>query len=229
MRLRCERTPLLTQDLIRNLQAAAALVIDAAELEKRPFVSRVPVGKRVVNSVSIETMQGYRYFEILHADALSVLSDVLIISTHANPSTAPSGQLVQALRKIGIKIDPEQVFQVISKERMWSCFHVGGSDAPVRAVLTARMKGSSDLEDPQRYFDLAIQGIFSSIAGLEYLGHRFRVINLPLIYGQRIVDYQAAVESLLRNALIWLKNPTSPRRSISLSIAPGISSSWTQP
>lgn len=205
LRLRCERKPALSIELFRELQVGALNVVEAAAVGSNQFESRVPLGVHTVNSVSIETVEGYRYFHILHADVFRVPADLTIISTHANPEMPPSGLLVQALRKKGITVDPELIFQVTDRNTLWTCFQEVKADDCVRAVLTARMRSSRHIEEPAVYFENAVKAIFSSIASLEYLGHRFRTINLPLIYGQRIVDYEAAIESLLRNALTWLK------------------------
>jgi hypothetical protein len=204
-RLKCERKAALTEDMIAALQAAASQVVRASGLGNREFISRVPIGTRTINSVSIDSPRGYRYFHILHADVFSVPADLTIISTHADPTTPPQGQLVNALQKRGISIDPTRILLVVDRDTMWTCFQAVGDHDTVRAVLTARMKTSRRLADPQAYFDTAIRGIFSSVASLEYLGNRFRTINLPVIYGQRIVDYQAAIESLLRHSLVWLR------------------------
>ena len=205
-RLRCERRDSITEDLFESLQVAASHVLEFAGVGEGKFESRVPLGVETVNSVSIETVEGYRSFDILHADVLEVPADLVIISTHANPEEPPSGQLVHALKKKGVEIDPNLIFQVVDKDTMWVCFQeIVCSETCVGSVLTARMKTSRELDNPQAYFDDAVKGIFSSIAALEYLGHRFRVINLPVIYGQRIVDYEAAIGSLLKNALRWLK------------------------
>lgn len=205
LRLRCEKKGALADDLLCELHGKASEIVELAGVKDCPCVNRVPLEVRTVNSVSIETLQGYRSFDILHADVTQIPGDLLVISTHANPDELPSGQLVNALRKEDITVDPDRLFQIVDKERVWTCFQQVDGHPLIRNVLTARMKKSRDLEDPTAFFDTAVQGIFSSVAALEYLGHRFRVINLPVIYGQRIVDYHASIESLVRHALVWLK------------------------
>jgi len=205
LRLRFAHCNVVTNDQIDHLLAQALEVIEVSGLGNLSFFTSMPLGVTTVNSVSIETSDGYRYFNILHADVLSVPGDLTVISTHANTEASPSGQIVNALKKKGIKIDPENIFQVIEKNSMWTCFQEFSGDVPIKAILTARMKASKHLAEPEVFFDKAVKGIFASIAALEYLGHRFQVINIPLIYGSRIRDYQAAIESLLSNALVWLK------------------------
>lgn len=148
-RLRCERKNSITEELFTSLQVSASQVLKFAEVGEDEFVSRVPLGVETVNTVSIETIDGYRYFHILHADVFSVPADLTIISTHANPKEKPSGQLIHALQKKGVFIDPERILLVIDKDSMWTCFQTVTENSTTRAVLTARMKSSRHLEDPQ--------------------------------------------------------------------------------
>jgi hypothetical protein len=47
--------------------------------------------------------------------------------------------------------------------------------------------------------------MYASIAALEQMEYSFPVVSMPVLYGQRILDYPAAVESLIRHAVAWLK------------------------
>ena len=190
---------------VSRLAMRARALVEACGAGGTEYVQRIPLEPRVVNSVSVETVAGYRSFDIVHADALSVAADLHVISTHGNPSAAPSGQLYEALGKEGITVDVGRVFEIIEAERIWTCFQEVVGHPTVSHVLTARMVASRGLADPGTFFDSAMRGVFSSVSALEYLGYRFETIALPLIYGQRIVDFQAAVRSLLRHGLHWLK------------------------
>ena len=205
LRLKILKSPRFTDEMIAGLKSAAAKVVSTAGAEERTFSCRVPLGSKIVNSVSIETIGGFRYFHILHADVFSVPADLTVISTHANATEPPSGQLVSALKKRGIEIDPEKVFQIIENGSTWTCFQPVQGYENVHAILTARIKASRGRDDPTEFFDRAVKGIFTSLAALEYLGHRFQTVNMPVIYGQRIVDYQGAIRSLVQNSLTWLK------------------------
>jgi hypothetical protein len=203
--LRCEKTRSLDVSKVAGLSKLAEDVLSLCTLSGLTFCSRVPLEVRTISSVAIETKGGYRSFDVLHADAIKVPGDVLVISTHANPLERPTGQLVKVLQKEGILVDADRIHQVVTKGEIWTCFQeVEGHDT-IHSVLTVRMKNSKRVDNPQAFFDLAVRGVFASIAALEHLGHRFEVVNLPVIHGQRIVDYPAAVDSLLKQAIIWLK------------------------
>ena len=120
LRLKILKSPRFTDEMIAGLKSAAAKVVSTAGAEERTFSCRVPLGSKIVNSVSIETIGGFRYFHILHADVFSVPADLTVISTHANATEPPSGQLVSALKKRGIEIDPEKVFQIIENGSTWT-------------------------------------------------------------------------------------------------------------
>lgn len=205
LRLACRKRKTLSVSHINELQKSAMDIVEHIHFSDVHFTSRIPIRNTMVNSVSVETLEGYRYFQILHADVFRVPSDLTIVSTHANPDEVPSGILVEQLQKKGIQINPDNVFQIINKDRTWTCFQEVQDKDNISAVLTIRMKKSDHLDNPALFFSDAVRGMFASIAALEYLGHRFQTINLPVIYGGRIVDYTSSIEALLTNALQWLK------------------------
>ncbi|MFZ2955888.1 MAG: hypothetical protein WA705_03195 [Candidatus Ozemobacteraceae bacterium] len=190
---------------LRVLISLTGAFFDQAGLEESPYKPLIPFKTNVVNSLAVETVNGFRTFQIIHGNIVRIPADLLIVSTHGNPKEAPSGQQVEALQRMGIAVDPEAIFQYIERERIWTCFQGALPTGPIRNLLTIRMVKSREMENPAAFFETAVKGLFGSIAALEFTGNAFSEISMPLIYGQRIVDFNAALRTLIRNAVNWLK------------------------
>lgn len=188
-------------DLLDLAQSIASSLGD----EDRVARVRTTSEARLINSVSIDTVHGYRSFNLMHGDVTVLRSDLLVISTHANPDAPPAGQLIRTLQsRWGLSIDPTLTLLRFG-ERTWTLFQSGIANAPFRNVLTLRIPKSSESENPVAFFDAAIRGTYASIAALEHLGMSFPTVSMPVLYGQRIVDYSAGIGTLLREAVTWLK------------------------
>lgn len=168
-----------------------------------------PVKPEIKNAVSVETVQGYKSFNLIHGDITLVPTDLLVISTHGHPAFPPTGQVIDSLRKrYGTTIDATRRWLDFA-EGCWTCFQQQPEPATFSAILTVCLRQ----QDQLLFFDQAMRGVFASIAALEYMEHNYPVISLPVLYGQRLMtehdrgaeQYPLLAESLIRNALRWLK------------------------
>jgi len=196
-----------TQDDILELLADARAIMRHLDCAEQPAKLRVAAQTRTVNAVSVETLRGYKTFHLMQGDVTVVPADLLVISTHGNPTLVPDGMLVRTLRQnYRIEVDPSREWLRFDK-RVWTCFQEikRPKHVPFSHLLTLRIPQSPKDLPPAEFFDRAVRGVYASISALEGMGYSFPVIAMPVLSGQRIVDYRAAVESLIRHAVAWLK------------------------
>lgn len=176
------------------------------------YSQRVSELTKIVNSVSIETVEGYKCFNLLHGDVLDCGSDLLVLSTHANPEKPLSGAVLKGIKqKLGIEVDPEKIFQIVRPGSIWICFQALSENDKFKNILTVRMKKCNEDAEFEAFYGDAIKGVFSAISSLEFQGFSFKTISLPVLYGSRIKDYSAAVSILLNNSITWLKKSENTR------------------
>ena len=156
-----------------------------------------------VNAVSIETPHGLRTFELFAGDIFSHAADLLVISTsHRRDRPA---QLVTLLKELyDFEADLSEPF-VRFGEGVSACSQPANSNTPFEHLLTMCVAPPRMQEHPAEFYDRAIRSTFATIAALEFLGHEFRTISLPVLVRKGIADYSPAVRSLLRHALAWLR------------------------
>lgn len=158
-----------------------------------------------INTVAVETPHGVRTFELYHGDLFALPADLVVISTHHNLAEPPTGQVVRALQKRFHVVVKGLPVWIDHGDGVSACSQVVNAQVPFQHLLTMRIAKPSNQTDPQAFYDRAIQATFASIATLEFMGRSSRTIALPVLAGQRIVDYGAAVGSLLRYAFQWLR------------------------
>lgn len=158
-----------------------------------------------INSVSVETPQGLRTFELFAGDVFSQEADLLVISTHHEEDEPPSGPLVETIENTyGLPVDVSQPFMTFGGG-VTACVQPGNDKTPFRQLLTMRIAAPRSQENPSEFYDRAIQSTFAAIAALEFLGNEFSGISLPVLVRKGIADYESAVRALLRHALQWLR------------------------
>ena len=164
-----------------------------------------------VNSVSVETAQSYKAFDLVHGDITRISTDLIVLSAYGSAKSAPEGQVVQALRQQGVVVATEPRWLNFS-ERCWTCFQKGG-DTGASALLTVFIPQLAFHEDPLPIFEQAVRGVFASLAALEYTGLSFRRVSLPVLYGQRILKehsrgderYPRLADILIQESVRWLR------------------------
>ncbi len=159
---------------------------------------------RQVNAVSVETPTGLRTFELFEGDLFSHPTDLLVIST--DPQRDQRSQLILMLKeRYGFTVEANCNFMDMGGD-IAACTQPGGiGDAPFQQLLTMCIAPPRLQKDPAAFYDRAIRSTFAAIAALEFLGHEFRSVSLPVLVRQGIQDYAPAVRSLLKHALAWLR------------------------
>lgn len=165
-----------------------------------------------INSVSVETAQGYKTFNLMHGDITQVPTDLLVLSAYGDAVSSPEGQVVRALCRRDVFIAPEPHWLNFS-ERCWTSFQRQEGGGPLSALLTVFIRQLAWTGDPLPMFEEAVLGVFASLAALEYRGEAYKRVSLPVLYGQRILMehsrgkelYPRLIEILIRQGLLWLK------------------------
>ncbi|REJ74415.1 MAG: DUF4145 domain-containing protein [Planctomycetota bacterium] len=156
-----------------------------------------------VNAVSIETPHGLRTFELFAGDIFSQPADLLVISTSFRREKP--AQLVLLLKELyGFEVDLCETF-INFGEGVSACFQPAITQTPFDHLLTMCVAPPRTQDHPAEFYDRAIRSTFAAVAALEFLGHEFKTISLPVLVRKGIEDYGPAVRSLLRHALAWLR------------------------
>ncbi len=168
--------------------------------------------QQAINSVLIESSSGLRTFELVQGDILADPADLLVLSTHHNPKIQPTGLIISSIKNsFGFDIDVSNKWLNFSGGIL-SCIQIPPKNFPFSCILIMRIADSQKQDDPVHYYDTAVQGTFSSICALEFTGKAFSTISLPVLSGQRVIDYQQAVASLLRHGVEWLRRSIYTKR-----------------
>ena len=166
-----------------------------------------------INSVSVETPQGYKTFSLVHGDITQLPADLLVLSAYGNASYAPEGQIVEALRQqYEIVVTAEPRWLNFSGQ-CWTSFQEQIKSAPFSSILTVFMPQLAWNDNPRSLFEEAVFGVFASLAALEYKGRSFPCVSLPVLYGHRVLTehalgdeyYSQIIEILIRQGLHWLR------------------------
>ena len=212
LRLTCEKSPLISNDLLNKLITSAKDIISNTRMGAEVFYPSIPFQNKVINEVSIETNDGYKSFELVHGNIITIDSDLLVVSTNAQKDKPLTGPLIGLLKKEDIVINSQKVLYVASHEKIWTCFQTSSTRKNLNAILTLRMNQSENIEKEKSFFDDSIKCIFSSLSALEYQGYKFSEISLPVI--GNTTDYNSTIESLVRNSILWLKKSSFTKKII---------------
>jgi hypothetical protein len=179
-----------------------------------------------INSLTVETPEGYKDFALLCGDATYVQADLLVFSSHAGVGEI-QGRVYNALRARfgGISLETQRLVLSLAQG---SCFeldatHPGKPDfvvpagtyllaategMPFRDLLIVRIPSPSYFPTPDaalRAYNRCVECVFSSIAALEFAGHHYRTIAMPVLAGGRSYPKKQTMGVILTNALKWLK------------------------
>lgn len=162
-------------------------------------------GAQTINSVSVDTPNGFRSFQLVQGDITTVPTDLLICSSHPDADRPPDGNIIRRLRdRHGW--DLHDACRLLSLDHgCWTCFLAAPAGLPCGNVLVLRMPDPTHDSDGNALFDNSIQGTFAAVAALELMDRRFPVISLPLLYNRQLEDRVAGAETLIRRATAWLK------------------------
>lgn len=158
-----------------------------------------------INSLLVESPKGIKSIDLLHGSVLDAKSDLLVLSTHFRMDLPVSGQVVGAFQeKFQVEINASREWLKIAPGII-SCIQDLPNGLPYRKLLIMRIADSRSQPDPAGFYVAAVQGTFASIAALEFMGEKFETVSMPVLSGQRLVNYGHAVSSLLDSGTGWLR------------------------
>ncbi|MEH6934258.1 hypothetical protein [Bacillus sp. JJ783] len=161
----------------------------------------------IINRVIVDSTFGDRSFLLCKGDLLESSGDgAIVITTYKNESGQIYGELVESIRQRmnidTLKIDPfyhvnDQVFIG------YTILQEGKQD---KFVLTINFNRTHDILFSKEEYEELIEGVFATLAALEFSGYRFSSIALPVIGRKGLVgNYSAEITTLLEHATRWLK------------------------
>jgi hypothetical protein len=184
------------------VQAARAVVV-GSERGGEPAELRVRYRPVMVNTVGVETPEGFRQFQLNHGSAIQIPCDLLVISARLSKEGEVDGQVANALRwRYGMTLDPEARLLTVDSE-VWTSLQPAAERAPFDHVLVLWIP--SDSERAEAVYDRAIEGVFASLLAAEHLGIAVRRVGLSYLGGHRVQGLETAVETLVFGAIRWLK------------------------
>lgn len=175
----------------------------------------------LINSLTIDTLYSSKEFALMHGDISQVEADLLVVSTHAGKGK-PRGAVLESLTKRYGELDFRSMLKILSFTED-SYFQTKAvhpyldmninllappPNAPFHNILMIRMPSPAHFpttEEALSVYEKAMTGIFSSIAMLEFNGHCYKTIALPLLGGARAFPKQKIMSIILKSSIEWLK------------------------
>lgn len=165
----------------------------------------------LLNTVSVETPNGFRTFNLFQGDLCDSNAELLVVSTHANPLAGMDGMVMKSMEE-RLNVDFSTLRPLLLLRDAAGSYLVdsGGILGSCR-VLLVRIPGANTImrqgEEPIRVYKDILWTVFGSLAALEMdeeIPH-LKSMALPLLGGMREYEIPNIMETLLHQALGWLK------------------------
>jgi len=159
----------------------------------------------LINSFSIETPKGLRSFHLHWGDICDSKDELIVVSTHANPSLPPTGQVLVAIES-KYKCDFSKMEPLLISKETAGTYWLNHED---RRFLIVRFPGAENIQkrgdDPLKVFEEIVLTLFGSLAALEFKGERYRSMAFPVIAESRGFQVQDALRIVVSTAIRWLR------------------------
>lgn len=158
-----------------------------------------------VNTCNIDTIYGNRTINLIRGDITDTNAELIIFSTHSKAGSPVEGHAYEALKRL-YKIKLNGTNNVITeigdvKTQYWREKYKESD----QGFLMARMPVYKNSEEIICHYDRNIKAIFSTIRALEFNDIIISSISLPIIEGNKNLDYYESIKILLKYSLKFLK------------------------
>lgn len=160
---------------------------------------------RLVNTCNIDSIYGNRRINLLRGDITDTNSELIVFSTHSNEGTNVEGHTYEALKrqyKLNLTGEDNAKSEIGDvKTQYWRERCEKGN----QGFLMVRMPTYKGVEELVSNYDKNIKAIFASIRALEFNDVIFSSISVPVIEGEKDLDYYEGIKILLKYSLKYLK------------------------
>lgn len=201
-----------SEEQMRNFLIHVETVIEHFNFSERTVRSYAPDGVQVVNAVSVDTNRGYKIIQLCHANVVDIKSDILVLTAQNTPDTKPSGFIISKLKHISQFTSAFKKNLLQFSDTEWTNIQDGNQHTKFQYLLTLRVGGPIDSEPLVSYMNRIINGLFASIASLEFLGTQVHSITMPVLQAHRVrekEDYKSIVDNLIQQSVRWIKTSES--------------------
>ncbi|NLK24513.1 MAG: hypothetical protein GX309_11250 [Clostridiales bacterium] len=163
--------------------------------------------KMVVNTCNIDTIYGNRTINLIREDISETQADLIVFSTHADNNRPIEGEVYEALKKV-YKVNFQgkgNVSMIMNGVSMHYWREKQENKERRQGFLMARIPTFSEKKDKLSTYDKNIRAIFATIKALEFNDNVFESISLPIIEGNKNIDYYESIKILLKYAIKLLK------------------------
>lgn len=161
----------------------------------------------IVNTCNIDTIYGNRTINLIREDISETQADLIVFSTHADSSRPIEGEVYEALKKVyKVNFQGKGNVNMVMNDVNMHYWREKQEDREKRqGFLMARIPNFSDKKDRTAIYDKNIRAIFATIKALEFNDNVFESISLPIIEGNKNIDYYESIKILLKYAIKLLK------------------------
>lgn len=161
--------------------------------------------KMVVNTCNIDTIYGNRTINLIRDDISETRADLIVFSTHDDDKRPIQGEVYESLKKV-YKVNFEGHGNVaMNMNDVNLHFWKEKQDERNQSFLMARIPNFSEKKDKILTYDNNIKAIFATIKALEFNDIEFESVSLPIIEGNKNIDYYESIKILLKYAIRLLK------------------------
>lgn len=161
--------------------------------------------REVVNTCIIDSIYGNRTINLIKEDIVESKDELIIFSTQCNNSNKVYGEVYDSLQnkfKMKLKGDEGSSSKINNVDiKYWR----ETKDNEYFRFLMATLPCYENIEDVVKYHDKNVKAIFAFIKSLEFNDKSFRTIALPMIGGNKNIDYYENVKILLKYSIKFLK------------------------
>lgn len=167
------------------------------------------VSGMIINTCNIDTIYGNRTINLIREDIKNTKADLIAFSANADTNEEVKGQVYESLKKVynmdfkGRKKLSTDINDV--KCRFWKEKH----DSKWTSFLMARIPPFQKEQNMTAAYDKHVKAIFASIKALEFNDCYFQDISLPIIEGNKNIDYYESIKILLSYSIRFLKESKS--------------------
>jgi len=181
----------------------------------------------VVNSLTVETMDGFKDFILMRGDISQIDTELLIFSSHAAGQEIHGAVSASIRSKFGeYKRNNAQTIISLGKGSFFDikAIHPENHDSiatpgtyliepndnmPFKHLMVIKIPGAAyfdSSEESLNAFEKCVEAVFASVSALEFYDYTYRTIAMSVLGGGRSYDKSRTMPIFLKNAIKWLKH-----------------------
>jgi hypothetical protein len=198
-------------DKVEELKEMVIALIRESGHSELPHKYRIRYVPVMENSTGIESPIGFSRFNLYHGSILHVKCKTLVVSACSNGKNMDlDGQVINALKWRFVL--PEEANLTVTDIQCCciSWYEVKHLDSFFDHLIVVSIDKKFGTLKNERQQELHRQ-LFAGLNQLDYMGVDLSEIGLSFLFGNRTVDKERSVQSLVLESLMWLKQAKSTK------------------